>query len=71
MTGTDSDWNLGWTAGGGAEFAVNERWSVKAEYLYVDLGHGTCSAAVCSGPGVKSAIDFIAQLVRVGLNYRF
>ena len=28
----------GWTVGAGAEWAVSGGWSVKAEYLYVDLG---------------------------------
>jgi outer membrane immunogenic protein len=29
----------GWTAGGGAEIAINKHISVKAEYLYYDLGN--------------------------------
>jgi outer membrane receptor protein involved in Fe transport len=29
---------LGWTMGAGAEWAFAPRWSVRAEYLYVDLG---------------------------------
>ena len=29
---------VGWTAGGGAEWAFAPRWSVKLEYLFVDLG---------------------------------
>ena len=28
----------GWTAGGGAEYALGYGWSVKGEYLYVDFG---------------------------------
>jgi outer membrane immunogenic protein len=28
----------GWTAGGGAEIAINQHWSVKAEYLYYEVG---------------------------------
>ena len=34
--GTD-DTNIGWTVGGGAEYAVTNHWTVKAEYLYYDL----------------------------------
>jgi outer membrane immunogenic protein len=29
----------GWTAGAGAEVAIDHNWSVKLEYLYVDLGN--------------------------------
>ena len=35
---TESKTQLGWTAGLGTEVALNQRWSAKAEYLYVDLG---------------------------------
>ena len=27
----------GWTAGGGVEATINRNWSIKLEYLYVDL----------------------------------
>jgi outer membrane immunogenic protein len=30
---------LGWTVGAGLEIAVGNGWSVKFEYLYIDLGH--------------------------------
>jgi outer membrane immunogenic protein len=36
--GSISDTLSGWTAGGGAEWAFTRNWSVKAEYLYFDLG---------------------------------
>lgn len=36
--GSTSMTRLGWTAGGGVEWALTNNWSAKAEYLYVDLG---------------------------------
>jgi outer membrane immunogenic protein len=33
---SDSEWTLGWTAGGGIEYGL-DRWSIGAEMLYVDL----------------------------------
>jgi len=36
---------VGWTAGGGMEWMFHPNWSVKAEYLYYDLG-----AVSTSGP---------------------
>ncbi|MEP7031273.1 MAG: outer membrane protein [Pseudolabrys sp.] len=59
---------VGWTAGAGLEYALLSNWSVKGEYLYVDLGNSTCPATDCGAP-----IDFTfkAHLVKLGLNYRF
>ena len=56
----------GWTVGAGVEAAVAPNWTAKIEYLYVDLGNvncGTCTAV--------TAVNFKANLVRVGLNWRF
>lgn len=58
----------GWTIGGGAELALGGNWTAKAEYLYVDLGSASCSAAECGIPGTAS---FRTNIVRAGLNYRF
>ncbi len=43
-------------------------WSAKIEYLYVDLGKATCGAATC---GIDTDVKFKANIVRVGVNYRF
>jgi outer membrane immunogenic protein len=59
---------LGWTAGVGVEYAFMGAWSAKFEYLYVDLGTTTCSAATC---GVDIDVGFKTNIVRAGLNYRF
>jgi len=60
---------VGWTLGGGVEYAMWSRWSVKAEYLYVDLGSFDCGLA-CSAV-TPDNVSFTASLVRAGLNYRF
>jgi outer membrane immunogenic protein len=54
---------LGWTFGGGLEYAFLGNWSAKIEYLYVDLG----TAAM--GGGVN--VTFKESIVRGGLNYKF
>ena len=61
--GSASETKAGWTLGGGVEYAFNGPWSVKAEYLYVDLGRG----AAIGGSDAK----FQTNIVRAGLNYRF
>lgn len=57
--------NAGWALGGGVEFALAGPWTAKVEYLHVDLGDTTL-------PGFGATnVDFNADIVRAGLNYRF
>ena len=65
-----SDTLIGWTVGGGLEYAFLGNWSVKIEYLYVDLGTFDCSTA-CSPGVVASNVTFKENVVRAGLNYKF
>lgn len=60
---------LGWTVGAGLEYAMWSNWSVKAEYLYVDLGAMDCGTA-CGGTP-STSVSLKEQIVRAGLNYRF
>jgi outer membrane immunogenic protein len=59
---------LGYTLGGGVEYAFLGAWSAKIEYLYVDLGKATCGAATC---GLDTDVKFKAHLAKIGVNYRF
>jgi outer membrane immunogenic protein len=70
----------GWTLGGGIEGQVMTSWSVKAEYLYVDLGRTNDSfntTFLTGGGGVVGSVagvrvdrsDIRDQIFRVGLNY--
>ena len=49
----------GWTVGAGAEVAIDHKWSVKFEYLYVDLGNvggngGAAATTVTDTPNTPS-----------------
>jgi outer membrane immunogenic protein len=59
---------VGWTVGGGLEYAFASPWSAKIEYLYTDLGTATCDAAHC---GKRTDADFRSSTVRVGINYHY
>lgn len=61
---------VGWTAGAGVEFAVADNVSVKAEYLYVDLGEQTIPAADLNAGG-DVPISITAHTAKVGLNFSF
>ena len=56
-----SDTNAGWTVGVGIEGVIAGNWTAKLEYLYVDLGDTTCSAAAC---GAATNVDLTANVVR-------
>jgi outer membrane immunogenic protein len=76
-----SSTKTGWTVGGGVEGKIWTNWSVKAEYLYVDLGSTTDSFNTVYGPGGFPATGIAAtrtdtaiyrdNIFRVGLNYHF
>lgn len=57
----------GWTVGGGAEFIVDQNWSIKAEYLYYDFGTNTYT--VDANQTVRA--DTTIHTGKIGFNYRF
>ncbi|MPZ38673.1 MAG: outer membrane beta-barrel protein [Rhizobiales bacterium] len=75
QTNSSDSTRAGWTIGVGLEWALNHNWTVKAEYLYVDLGtvsyFDLCNpTAGCTG-GVTVDRDLRENIARVGINYRF
>ena len=58
----------GWTAGAGIEKALARNWTVKLEYLYINLGSAQYFNVV---PGVPETVSFRANLIRLGFNFRF
>jgi outer membrane immunogenic protein len=71
--GSTSATHAGWTAGAGAEYAVTDNISLKAEYLFVQLG-GVSGSGVGFAPPVVGSTKtgtFGTNIVRAGLNWRF
>lgn len=60
----ESHTTAGWTIGAGAEVGLASNWSVKLEYLYIDLS--TSQFAIT---GVSNG--YSASVVRAGVNYHF
>lgn len=63
----------GWIVGGGVEYALNDRWSMKAEYFYADFG--SVSGVGVLTPGFAgffytNSSRLTASLARFGVNYR-
>jgi len=63
----ETKWMTGWTAGGGMEFALTDRWSAKAEYMHFDLGKERY--VVDNGLLVDASAR--GDNVRIGVNYHF
>ncbi len=64
----------GWTAGAGIEYLLSPAWSLKTEYLYMDLGSGNVfNGTPTLFPGVLLNVDekTTVHTVKVGLNYKF
>jgi opacity protein-like surface antigen len=67
----------GWAAGAGVEYALDPHWSAKAEYLFVDLGNGSCTTDCAirnpNGPALIPSVSvrFNESLVRAGIDYKF
>jgi hemoglobin/transferrin/lactoferrin receptor protein len=75
---SDSTTRTGLLLGAGAEYAVNDHVSMKAEYLYghyaasefnYDLGGSSASAPTGSGRKVDNELE--SHSLRIGMNYRF
>ncbi|MDR2219962.1 MAG: porin family protein [Methylobacillus sp.] len=66
----------GWTLGGGTEYRFTSQWSVKAEYLYFDLGgNKKITADRMENPDefqIRTRFDDLdGHILRVGVNYHF
>jgi outer membrane immunogenic protein len=64
---------VGWTAGAGAEWMFAGHWSLKAEYLFIDLGKvsGTSLINVNLGNVVTYNSKIQDNIARFGVNYHF
>jgi outer membrane immunogenic protein len=77
FAGSRARTSAGWTGGGGFEYAVSSNWTVKVEYLYVNLGDQTVLLPTVlpggTGPGALLARfdDSATHIVRAGINYKF
>lgn len=74
---SDSEFNgdfesshVGWAAGAGVEVGVTEDISLKAEYLYVDLGTQTDDGGILSGI-TDTDVSVTAHTVKAGINFHF
>ena len=72
---TISNTRVGWTAGGGIDYAITNNWWVRAEYRYSDFGHIAQSPFAGELPFPNSFVSLQHRLtenqIQVGFSYRF
>jgi outer membrane immunogenic protein len=61
---TESHTSIGWVVGAGGEVAFNPNWSVKAEWLYLQLSDQSFTLT-----GLSNGLS--ADILRLGVNYHF
>jgi outer membrane immunogenic protein len=73
-----STFKSGAVVGGGLEWALGNRWTVKGEYLYLNFGKVIASGVISNagqGAGYAQALstssDMTAHVARLGVNYKF
>ena len=68
--GSGTTTRTGWTVGGGIEGMLTPNWTAKLEYLYVDLRGNAFNDVVPVFGIVPESIEFRANVVRAGINYK-
>lgn len=74
--GSGADWLGGLTYGAGAAVPLDEKWSLRVEYLRTDLGDMTFDTGYRAGstfPGYSENVrqDLTLQTVQLGVSYKF
>jgi opacity protein-like surface antigen len=62
-----TNWENGWTAGVGMEYALTDRWSAKAEYMHYEFPQYAFTVAQNATANATTA----GNIVRIGVNYHF
>jgi outer membrane immunogenic protein len=66
-----TNWRTGWTLGGGLEYALNNNWSLRAEYRYTDYGTYSDVLNNTTGGALSVRKHDTDNAVRAGFSYKF
>ncbi|WP_413991351.1 outer membrane protein [Labrys okinawensis] len=64
--GSNTDTRVGWTAGAGVEYAIDQNWIVRGEARYIDLGSNNTNFA-----GTRHKVKFDGTDLNLGVSYKF
>jgi len=66
---------VGWTAGGGWEYALAGHWTLRAEYLFASFPTQSAVGAITDASGGSNTLhgsaDLVIQVLRAGVNFKF
>ena len=73
QSGAINNTHVGYAVGAGVEWAVTDPLRLKAEYLHVNFGRTVANQSSSNIPSqvFNQSTDQTADIVRLGLNYRF
>ena len=73
LTGAKEETKVGWTLGGGTEYAITDHVTIKAEALYFDLGSISLNAASSEFTDVSLDVNqhVAGTIARAGIAYKF
>lgn len=74
ITTTSTNTHVGWTAGVGTAVMITQSWSLRAEYLHVDLGSKQYNHNEPSPPGwpqISYSATVTADIIRGGFDFKF
>jgi outer membrane immunogenic protein len=72
FSGRTSGTEVGWTAGGGVEFAISPRMTLRGEYLYYDLGDTKFATTGLPGIGTFNVTaENTGHIARAALSYKY
>ena len=66
-----TDFNWGFTFGGGIEYMFGCHWSIRAEYLYFELDRNDFEQVDLNDNRYRFDGDTMGHIIRGGLNYKF
>ncbi len=71
LTDSYNHTRVGYTLGGGVEYAISNNWSVRAEYRHTDFGRVTDNLANSTAGGVNVSTREVDNRVQAGFSYKF
>lgn len=71
VTESIHDTSIGWMAGAGVEYRINQNWFMRVDYEHYQLGDETLNISLPSGVIATNTAHYRFEVTKVGLGYHF